>query len=325
MNVHFPGDVAAASALVSAGGPAVIRAGGTDLQERWGGRLPTGSALVDLTRTRGLQDVRVEADGARIGALVTVEQLARELAPTYPALSLTAAGLATPQIRAVATVGGNLLQHTRCPYARHRDLSCYKTGGQGCPARGGDHATGVLFDTSACVHPHPSSLAMALLLYGATFTTTGSQEARPVSDLYDDDPRHEHRLEPDLVLTEVRLPAPTEGESGGYTRAISRFEAEWPLAEAAARLVVRDGAVDAVEVAVGGVAPTPLLLDPVAAALRGRRLREETIAAAAARASVGADALPGTEYKRALLAGCVADALRQAAGFARAEPGTSGS
>ncbi|MGB7449226.1 MAG: FAD binding domain-containing protein [Ornithinimicrobium sp.] len=317
MSAHFPEDVATASTLLAGDETVVIRAGGTDLQERWGGRLPLATGLVDLTRVHGLREIRTEAGGTRIGAMVTVAKVARELATTYPALSLAAAGLATPQIRGVATVGGNLLQHTRCPYARHRDLDCYKTGGQGCPAREGEHSTGVLFDTSACVHPHPSSLAMALLLFGATFTTTGSGEAQPVGDLYDDDPRREHRLEGGHILTEVRLPPPVGGETGGYVRAISRFEAEWPLAEAAARIVLRDGRISEARVAVGGVAPTPLLLEAVASALRGERLEEATIAAASARAVEGMAPLPGTAYKADLLIGCVADALRRAAGSPR--------
>jgi len=312
MSVHFPSHVAAAHDLV-ADGAAVVRAGGTDLQERLRGALPHGAELVDLTRIRGLSEILEDADGTRVGAMVPIARVAHELAPTYPALALTAQGLATPQIRAVATVGGNLTQHTRCPYARHRDLVCYKTGGEGCPARGGEHSTGVLFDTSACVHPHPSSLAMALLLYGATFATSGAEEARAISDLYDDDARREHRLDSGHILTEIHLPAPMTGEVGGYVRAISRFEAEWPLAEAAVRLVVRDGRIADAHVAVGAVAPTPLLLDHVASALRGEALEEPAIEAASALALDGMGPLPDTAYKAELLVTCVADALRQAA------------
>ena len=311
MSVHFPASLDEAQSLLSETG-AVVRAGGTDLQERLRGRVPAGSTLVDLTRVPGLRELHLGADGTRIGPLVSVARIARELVDTYPALSLTAQGLATPQIRAVATVGGNLTQHTRCPYARHRDLECYKSGGEGCPARQGEHSTGVLFDSSPCVHPHPSSLAMALLLYDARFSTDGSAATRPVSHLYDDDPRREHRLDDGQVLTAIHLPPATPGEAGGYVRAISRFEAEWPLAEAAARLVVRDGRVSDAHVAAGGVAATPLLLEPVASALRGQALEESTIEAASSLALQGMSPLPQTAYKADLLVACVADALRQA-------------
>ena len=168
--------------------------------------------------------------------------VARDLAADYPALALTAAGLATPQVRAAATIGGNLLQRTRCWYFRHPHTTCFKSGGDGCPARDGRHLYGVAFDTAPCVHPHPSSLAMALLTYAATVDTT-QRRSLAVGDVLGDgsDPSRDHLLADDEVLTHVTLPPPAAGERAAYFRSISRFEAEWPLVEAVCRVRARRG------------------------------------------------------------------------------------
>ncbi len=158
-------------------GEFVYRAGGTDLQERL---RTTGATphVLDLTGVPGFAGIARTEAGTTIGAGTTVATVARDLAADYPALALTAAGLATPQVRATATLGGNLLQRTRCWYFRHPHTTCFKSGGDGCPARDGRHLYGVAFDTAPCVHPHPSSLAMALLTYAATVDTTQRRESR---------------------------------------------------------------------------------------------------------------------------------------------------
>src|SRR6202000_291503 len=93
------------------------------------------------------------------------------LGAAYPGLTAAAAGLATPQIRQVATLGGNLAQRSRCWYYRDPHIACFKKGGSSCPAREGNHLYGVAFDLGPCVAPHPSTLAAALLAYDATITT----------------------------------------------------------------------------------------------------------------------------------------------------------
>ena len=293
-------------------GDFVYRAGGTDLQER----LRTSGAtphVLDLTGVPGFASVARTEAGTVLGAGTTVATLARELADDYPALALTAAGLATPQVRATATIGGNLLQRTRCWYFRHPHASCLKSGGDGCPARDGRHLYGVVFDTAPCVHPHPSSLAMALLTYAATIDTT-QRDGLSVGDLLGDgsDPTRDHLLADDEVLTRVVLPRTVAGERAAYFRAISRFEAEWPLVEAVVRVVRDDaGTVTSCGLAIGGVAPVPLRLDAVEALLMGSSLDDETVSAAAAAASEGARPLPETGYKVQLVEATVREVLER--------------
>jgi xanthine dehydrogenase YagS FAD-binding subunit len=296
-------------------GEFTYRAGGTDLQERL---RTTGATphVLDLTGVPGFAGIERTASGTEIGAGTTVAAVARELADDYPALAMTAAGLATPQVRATATIGGNLLQRTRCWYFRHPHTSCFKSGGDGCPAREGRHLYGNAFDTAPCVHPHPSSLAMALLTYAATVDTT-RRDALAVGALLGDgsDPTRDHLLADDEVLTHVRLPPPAVGERAAYFRAISRFEAEWPLVEAVVR-VVRDGAgvVMSCGLAIGGVAPTPLRLGAVERLLVGSTLDDDTVSAAAALAADGATPLPETGYKVQLIEATVREVLERVGG-----------
>jgi xanthine dehydrogenase YagS FAD-binding subunit len=294
-----------------------FRAGGTDLQDRRRNGKATGP-IVDLNRIdhEGFGAIMVTPTGLSIGARTTVAALARseEVQDGWPALALTARGLATPQIREMATVGGNLVQHTRCPYARHEVLRCAKSGGVGCPARAGDHHFGVVIDQGPCVAPHPSSLGVALLVYDAT-VQINETTAIPVGSLWGDgsDPERNHSLRPGELITAILLPPAVARERGGYVRAISRFEAEWPLAEAAVRVVTTcDGVVTAIRVAVGGVANTPLRLQEVEQALIGKELCEQSIVHAAEIGVQRCQPLSQTAYKVPLLRSIITDALEQA-------------
>lgn len=290
--------------------PGEFRAGGTDVTERHRSGRSTGP-LVDLTGLPGLAEITPTPDGGvRIGALVTIERLA---AAGYPALALTAAALATPEIRAVATVGGNLLQHNRCAYYRNPAFSCFRSGGEGCPARIGVAHHGVCDDRGPCVAPHPSSLAMALLAYDATVEVADGP-TRSVAELFGDgsDPTRGHLLDDREILTAVVLPPPAAGERAAYERATSRRFAEWPLVEAVARIGVADGRITSVGVAVGGVAPVPLRLAAVESVLLGSPVDGAVLAAAAASSTRGFRPLPQTEHKLPLVRGVVLDVLERA-------------
>jgi xanthine dehydrogenase YagS FAD-binding subunit len=294
------------------GPDAVYRAGGTDLHE-WLRTRNVAPHVLDLTTVPGFTRITRTGTGTVIGAGATVATAARELANEYPALAQTARALATPQVRAAATVGGNLVQRTRCWYFRHPRLSCFKSGGDSCPARDGRHLYGVAFDTAPCVHPHPSSLAMALLTYDATVSTT-QRSGLSVSDLLGDgsDPSRDNLLNETEVLTSVTLGPAVEGERAAYFRAISRFEAEWPLVEAVCR-VLRDeaGVVTLCAIAVGGVAPTPLRMAAAESLLVGSSLDDDAVAAASAACSEGANPLPETGYKLPLIRATVQEVLER--------------
>ena len=262
-----------------------FRAGGTDLSERRRSGVSRGQ-IVELAPNGAMTSIVWSADGAaRIGALVTIETLATDarVQAAYPGLAAAAAGLATPQIRSVGTLGGNLAQRTRCWYFRNPHLSCLKKGAPICPARAGNHLYGVAFDLGPCVAPHPSTLAVALLAYEATVTTTVRPNLLVAALLGDGaDGTIDNTLASGEAITHIDMPAPRAEERAGYRRAISRAFAEWPLVEVVARAVIADQRFAFVRVAAGGVAPVPLRFADVEQALQGAACDETKIREAAA-------------------------------------------
>lgn len=293
-----------------------FRAGATDLSERRRSGISRG-VVIDLAPSPDTTGIVWDADGAAsLGAFVSIAAIAADPRVTraYPGLAAAAAGLATPQVRHAATLGGNLAQRSRCWYYRNPHFTCFKRGGATCPSREGNHLYGVAFDLGPCVAPHPSTLAAALLAYDATVTT--NRRTLSISDLLGDgtNGQTDHTLEAGEVIQRIQLPPPLSGERAFYKRAIARSYAEWPLAEVVVRVVIEKGAFKVVRVAAGGVAPIPLRLSDVERSLTGGVADAAAIAEAAENAANGARPLPMTGYKLDLLKGLVRDLLMQSVG-----------
>jgi len=292
-----------------------FRAAGTDLSERRRTGVSRG-AVIDLVPA-GDTGIDWGADGAAtIGAFTTIAGIAADarIKQSYPGIAATALGLATPQIRHLATLGGNLAQRSRCWYFRNPHIDCLKKSGSDCPARAGNHLYSVAFDLGPCVAPHPSSMAAALLAYEAAITTD-RRSRLSVGDLLGDgtNGRADHTLQPGEAIRSIALTPPLAGERALYKRAISRSHAEWPLVEICARAVIADGAFKFVRIAAGGIAPVPLRLTAVESALQGASATPSVIANAANQATSGAKPLPMTGYKLELLKGLVRDLVEQLA------------
>lgn len=293
-----------------------FRAGGTDISERRRSGISRGP-LIDLKPSQAMQAIAWDGTGAaKISAATTIAAIARDekIADAYPGLAAAAGGLATPQVRHAATIGGNLAQRSRCWYYRSPHWSCLKKGGNDCPAREGNHLYHVAFDVGSCIAPHPSTLAAALLAYEAT-VTTNQRQALAIPALLGDGTNgsSDHLLQSGEVIESIDLPSPLADERAVYKRAISRSYAEWPLVEIVARAVIAGGAFKFVRIAIGGVAPVPLRLTNVEAALEGKPVNNATIDAAAAQSRQGAKPLPMTAYKLDLLQGLTRDVLGQIA------------
>ncbi|WP_461326540.1 FAD binding domain-containing protein [Bradyrhizobium elkanii] len=227
-------------------------------------------------------------------------------------MAAAAQGLATPQIRHMATLGGNLAQRSRCWYFRNPQIACLKKGGADCPARSGNHLYHVTFDLGPCVAPHPSTMAMALLAYDAK-VATDRRSGLSISDLLGDGSNGaaDNLLASGERIERIELPVPLAGERALYKRAISRTHAEWPLVEICVRAVISGGAFQQVHIAAGGIAPVPLRLAASAAALQDKQISAATIAQAAELATSGARPLPMTGYKLELLTGLVRDVIER--------------
>jgi xanthine dehydrogenase YagS FAD-binding subunit len=159
---------------------AEFRAAGTDLSERRRSGVSQGP-LIDISAGPDTIGIGWSTDGAvRIGALTSIAAIAADarIAQAYPGLAAAALGLATPQVRHLATLGGNLAQRSRCWYFRNPHIACLKKGGTECPARAGNHLYSVAFDLGPCVAPHPSTMAAALLAYARSTSAPSAAAMR---------------------------------------------------------------------------------------------------------------------------------------------------
>ena len=300
--------------VVHSSGAPEFRAAGTDLSERRRTGVSRGP-VVDLVPTSEMMHVHWDATGAaQIGASVTIAALAADprIATAYAGIAAAAAGLATPQVRHLATLGGNLAQRSRCWYYRNPHIPCLKKGGARCPARDGNHLYGVAFDLGPCVAPHPSTMAAALLAYDAT-VATDRRAGLTIAALLGDGTNgaSDNALQPGEAIASIHLATPVANERAFYKRAISRSYAEWPLVEVVVRIVVENGIFQGARLSAGGLAPVPIRLPQAEAALVGAPANSDTIAIASRASSLGAKPLPMTGYKLDLLAGLVQDLLEQ--------------
>jgi xanthine dehydrogenase YagS FAD-binding subunit len=291
---------------------AELRAGSTDVSARRRSGVSEGD-VADIAATPESIAIELVPDGGmRIGSLVRIAAIAAHpvLRSSYPGLVAAAGALATPQIRTIATLGGNLAQRSRCWYFRNPAFMCFKKGGETCPARLGNHQYAVAFDVGPCIAPHPSTLGMACMAYGATITTN-AREHLPIVQFFGDgrNGRADHLLAPGETILFLSLPPPRAGESAAYRRVTARAHAEWPLIEAMALLVLDCGRVSTARLASNGIAPVPLRLQKAENALIGAQLDPSSIAVAASLARSSADFPCINTYKLDLLERLIIDLL----------------
>ena len=245
MELRRPDSLEAARAELGNGSLAI--AGGTEVVPLLRDRIVEASVLVDVRAVvpRGVE-------GTRIGAGTTLGEL--EVDPQVPrALSEACRLAASPQLRAMGTIGGNLLQATRCWYWRLR-YPCWLHGGERCFAREGQHREHAVFANSPCASAHPSDPAAALLALGAVVHT--DRRAFPVTDLYrlpTGDDRRTTTLEPGELILELEVPAP---DASTYLKAMDRRRFSFALVGVAAARFS-----DGMRLALSGVAPIPWTLD----------------------------------------------------------------
>jgi len=298
-----------------------IIAGGTDLLTLINEGLAAPTRLIDIKPVRALRYLRFDADGTlRIGALATLADLERDsaVAERLPLLQQAMRDAATPQLRAMATVGGNLVQQNRCWYYRG-PYECWLKGGEECFARGGQDRYHAIHLHGPCVAVHPSDLAPALVALDATVTISGRGGARmiPVEQLLAPPTaarRALHLLGPDELITEIAVPAQPQGARGVYMKAMDRAAWAFALVSAAAQVAIANGRVARARLVLGGVANTPWRV-AAAEELRGQELTPERAAQVAERAVAGATPLPHNQFKVPLARELARRALLSAAGL----------
>ena len=299
-------------------------AGGTTLIDLMKLEVMTPSLLVDINRLP-MRGIELATDGLRIGALEKMSDVAEhpEVVANYPVISQALLKSASAQLRNMASMGGNLLQRTRCGYFRDVSTPCNKRQpGSGCPAIDGwNRMHAILGTSSSCVATHPSDLAVALVALDASILLQSGNNARLVKldDFYrvpGDSPDQENQLKPGELITEIRVPRLPWAQRSAYLKIRDRESYEFALASAAVALDIDANNVRDARVAAGGVGTKPWNLPKVREALIGRPLNQQTFEAAAKLATEGAKPLRHNAFKVELVQRTIVRALMNLGGLA---------
>jgi xanthine dehydrogenase YagS FAD-binding subunit len=296
-----------------------LKAGGVDLLDRMKEGFESPGTVVSISRVQGVSEIAA-GPPAKIGAMATLSAIAAHpgLQKTYPALAHAAAGAATPQIRNMATLGGNLCQKPRCWYYRLEEFDCRKKGGKDCFALQGENRYLALFDTNLlCCCVHPSATGTALSAYGATLEIVSPKGTRtlPIDKFFHRptaDPTRENTLAPGDVIAAVTLPAPAPGQRSVYRKLKEKESFDWPLVETCVVLDLDGGVIRDARIFFGSVAPTPYRSKEAEAALNGARPSPELARKAAEAAVAAAKPLSQTAYKARLARVELERALKEA-------------
>ena len=284
-----------------------VHAGGCDLLDRMKERVDEPAVLVSLCDAQGLGEVRIQDDGAiLVGARVTLAELAEAAACKrfLPTLSEAAHLAASPQLRHRATIAGNLAQHTRCGYYRHKSFPCLKRGGSSCPVRadGGVQDTAAILGNEVCASAHPSSLAPVLGSLDAEIAVRDAKGLRWVAFADFWAPPAAGRASDTIlaageVIEAVRIPARDAKQYTGYAEVRQKKAFDWALVSCAVRYEQTEGKITGARVWYGAVAPGPWRAAKAEAALVGQTCSDEAAAKAADAALADATPLAGTTYK----------------------------
>ena len=285
---------------------AVFKSGGIDLLDLMKEGLSKPQKIINIKNITGLDQIGFdEKKGLRIGANVTLSQIASDdrIKTDYFALHLSAVHAGTPQIRNMATLGGNLAQRTRCWYFRSIDHLCLRKGGSTCFARNGENEYHAIFENDSCVSVHASSVATALMAFNAKVEVAGLKgRKREISMdrffvLPEEELGRETILESKELITAVIIPPVTADTQSYYINQGARESHDWPLADTAVVMELSGDTCKNAVIVLGAAAPVPLKSASAAQALIGKIINEEAAAAAAEAAMKGASPLAKNGYK----------------------------
>lgn len=293
-----------------------LKAGGIDLLDQMKERMLEPDKLLNLRPAEeSLRYIKVDGDVIRIGPLTTMHELATnaEIKKRFAALATSADQAATPQIRNVATVGGNLCQRPRCWYFRNAEFNCIKKGGDVCFAKEGENQYHGVFGRGPSYIVHPSNLGPALVAVDADIDVHGPDGKRTIKaskffTMPSDNVMRENVLESDDVITEIRVPANLKGSS--YVDFREKQSYDWPLVASAAVHTPAGW-----KVVLGAVAPVPWQSEPAEAVLGNKSITPELAASAGAAAIKGATPLRYNAYKLDLIKAAVRRSVLEAAGM----------
>ena len=314
LTVTSPGDIDEAPRPI---------AGGQDLLTTMKDYTSRPVRLVNLKNIRGLNKITLNARGLTIGALVTLTELEEHagVRKSFPGLAEAALSIATPQIRNLGTVGGNLCQRPRCWYFRLEEVICFKKGGNECYAASGENKYNAIFGGGPSFIVHPSDLAPVLVALGATVTVMGSAGKRviPLDKFFtlpsEGNIRRENVLKNEEIITEIYVPSSPLAARSTYLKFKERESLDFALASAAVAVrLAPNRTVAEARIVLGGVAPIPWRVPEAEKFLVGKELKPDVLAETGKIALAGAQPLEKNAYKVPLAHTLVRRALARAGG-----------
>jgi xanthine dehydrogenase YagS FAD-binding subunit len=320
-----PGNASDAIATASVERGARYIAGGTTVIDLMKLHVEEPELLIDITTLPMRAIVATPGGGVRIGALATMADVADSplVASAFPVVAQALLASASPQLRNMATIGGNVLQRTRCSYFRDKSQPCNKRRpGRGCSALDGQNRFHSVIGTSPhCICSHPSDFATALLTVDALAHTRGVFGTRVIAleDLYvlpGDRPDVEHVLRRGELIEAIELQPSAHARNSTYLKVRDRASYEFALVSVAAALAIEAGTIREARVALGSVAPKPWRAHDVEAALLGKPASDATFAVAADVAIRGMRGYGHNDYKIPMTRAAVRRALAMTAGVA---------
>ena len=300
---------------------AVLLGGGSDrlamMKDRLeGAKLKSPRHVLDITGVKEMSYIKEEKDRLKIGAATTLSEIGSSaiLGEKYPVIAQAAAQVGVPQIRNVATLGGNLCQRPRCWYFRGRlFVDCLRKGGGTCYAQAGENQYHAIFGNDTCCMVHPSDMAVALAAFGAKVEIAVARGRRtvPIDQFYVKPEKSilkETILLPMELVTGVEVPSPPPGSKGVFLKLKERQAFDFAIVSVAAAVVLKGDTVSEARLVLGGVAPFPYRARATEAALKGKKLKDG-LGAAVKAAVEGATPLSNNGYKVKATQGIVEEAL----------------
>jgi xanthine dehydrogenase YagS FAD-binding subunit len=297
-----------------------IIAGGTDLLGEMKQGIIAPKRLVNLKTVPDLGSIEhAGKDGLRIGPLVTLEAIASSdiVEARTPILSQAAGAAASPQLRNMGTLGGNICQRPRCWYYRG-EFPCLRKGGHLCFAVKGDSRYHAIFGGDPCFIVHPSDTAPALTALDAELSITGPDGTRTlhIGDFFvgaSVDPHRENILKSNEIVTQIRIPPASEGSRGIYLKLRERQSWAFALVSVAAQVTMESGRCRKARIVLGGVSPVPWRSREAEAEIEGSFLEAAARERAAQAALVGAKPMRDNSYKVTMVRNLVRHALAELA------------
>jgi xanthine dehydrogenase YagS FAD-binding subunit len=302
---------------------AKILAGGIDLLGELKEGIIAPQRIVNIKGISGLRYIRFsEKEGLRLGALVTLEEIETHqvIRQRYTALAEAAHSVGTPQIRNVGTIGGNLCQRPRCWYYRDEHTKCLKKGGPMCFAYNGENKYHAILGGGPCYIVHPSDCAPALIAFRASVTVVSPRGQRtvPLEEFFVLPSRrldHETILEPDEIVTEIRVPTPAPNTRSTYLKFKERDSHDFAIVGAAVVMRLKGKVCEDVRIVLSGVAPIPWRSPEAEAVLKGKAITPELAEQAGKAAVAKAQPLSQNAYKVPLTQAIVKQAVLRVAGL----------